>query len=385
MKWNWVLLTAALITLSDFARAGGQTSNSGVSPAPNGEVRQGPSLGPSSRCEVTRNTSYVDENGVAHVTRIVPVPETVSGEARKLIGSDFWNHLEKADHPDGDSPETQLEKQRALADAAEDRLASEALKLYPDDITREIIAGVPVRVITPKDAPSQNNKRVLINLHGGGFVADWGSLTETIPIASLTRTRVISVLYRLAPEHPFPSAVDDATAVYRELLKTHKAANIGMYGTSAGAILTLETAANLRRLGLPMPGALGVFSGTGDLSRRGDTYSLFSVTGLAGPLDANSAPLFPEYVGKTSGRDPILSPLFGDLSDFPPVLLVSSTRDMLLSDTAIAHRALLRAGVPAQLMVFEALQHGFWNDPKLPESQEADRAMAHFFVVHLAE
>jgi epsilon-lactone hydrolase len=328
------------------------------------------------------DTSYVDAHGAAHITRVVPVPQTVSPQAQKLIGSDFWNDTDHRGEPE--SAGKKLARERALADATEERLANEALSLYPVTVTRVIIAGVPVRVITPKGVSAETDRRVLINLHGGGFVADWGSLTESIPIASLTRTKVISVLYRLAPEHPFPAAVDDATAVYRELLKTYEPSAIGMYGTSAGAILTLETAANLRRLAVPLPGALGVFSGTGDLTRRGDTDSIFSVTGLAGPLDEDRGSFLQEYIGKACRRNPVLSPLLGDLSGFPPSLFLSSTRDMLLSDTAIAHRAFLRAGVAAQLIVFEALQHGFWNDPMLPESQEADRDIAHFFDSHLA-
>jgi epsilon-lactone hydrolase len=78
---------------------------------------------------------------------------------------------------------------------------------------------------------------VLVNLHGGGFVGDSGSMLESIPIASLARTKVVTVLYRLAPEHRFPAAVDDVVAVYRELLKTHRPRKMALYRTSAGAVL----------------------------------------------------------------------------------------------------------------------------------------------------
>ena len=100
--------------------------------------------------------------------------------------------------------------------------------------------GVPVRVITPPGIPPNHAKRVLINLHGGGFNSDSGSLTESIPVAALSGTQVIAVLYRLAPEHKFPAAVDDAVAVYREVLKTHRPQDVGIFGTSAGAILTAQ-------------------------------------------------------------------------------------------------------------------------------------------------
>lgn len=331
-----------------------------------------------------RNSSYVDADGTAHITRVVPVPQTVSAEAQRLIASNFANCSAKDEAPAKPaSPEQVLAEERQLATETEERLGTEAEAIYPVEISSKVIAGVPVRVVNPKEGAHSHTQRILINLHGGGFVADWGSLTETIPIASLTHTKVISVLYRMAPEHPYPAALDDVTAVYREMLKTHKPVDIGIYGTSAGAILTAEVAARFRQVGLPLPGALGIFSGTGDLSQRGDTYSFFSVNGLTGPLEARSEPRFPEYVHDTNPRDPILSPLYADLHGFPPTLFLSSTRDMLLSDTAILHRAFLRAGVPAQLVVFEALQHGFWNDPKLPESHEADRIISDFFDSHL--
>lgn len=325
-------------------------------------------------CIPSANSTFVDGHGTAHVTRIVPVPATVSLAAQKLIGSNFANSA---------APPPSLEEGRAIANATEKRLAAQALAIFPATVHSAVIAGVPVRIIRPAIIPRNKAGRVLINLHGGGFVADWGSLTETIPIASLAGTEVISVLYRLAPEHPFPAAVDDAVTVYREVLKTHKPAQIAIYGTSAGAILTAEVTSKLRQLGLPLPGALGIFSGSGDLSQRGDSYSLFSVTGLAGPIESTDEPPFPAYVANTDRRNPILSPLYGDLRGFPPTLFLSSTRDMLLSDTAILNRAFLRAGVDTQFVVFEALQHGFWNDPQLPESREADRVIAHFFDTHL--
>jgi acetyl esterase/lipase len=87
-----------------------------------------------------------------------------------------------------------------------------------------------------------------------------------------------------------------------------------------------------------------------------------------------------DYVGKTDRKDPVLSPLFADLHGWPPNLLVTSTRDLLLSDTTIFHRALLRAGNDSQLVVFEALPHAFWYHFQLPETQDALELMAKFFA-----
>ena len=91
------------------------------------------------------------------------------------------------------------------------------------------------------------------------------------------------------------------------------------------------------------------------------------------------------YRGKTDVRDPVLSPLYSDLRGLPPTLFISSSRDLLLSGTTLLHRAYLRAGNDAQLVVFDALTPAFWNDPDLPESKEAAHLMANFFDTHLGK
>jgi acetyl esterase/lipase len=223
-----------------------------------------------------------------------------------------------------------------------------------------------------------------MNLHGGGFDTDSGSLTESIPIAYYTQVPVVAVLYRLAPEHPFPAAVEDAVSVYRELLKSHRPEQIAIYGTSAGAVLTAEVAVQLKRAGLPQPAALGIFSGVGDLARPGDSIHLYSLTGFSGYLPApNERPEMPAYVGHTSLTDPVLSPMYADLSGLAPALFVTSGRDLLLSGTADLERAFLRAGNDSRMMMFDGLPHAFWYNPDLPESIEANHAMAKFLLTHL--
>jgi len=137
-------------------------------------------------------------------------------------------------------------------------------------------------------------------------------------------------------------------------------------------------------LGLPMPAALGIFSGAGDFSRNGDSWAIFGLRGLSGHLDPPPAPpLLPYYSGAADPRDPVLSPIFSDLHGMPPTLFITSGRDLLLSGTANLHRAYLHAGVDARLVLFDALPHAFWLDPLLPESIEANHMMADFFVQHL--
>jgi len=317
-----------------------------------------------------RDSSFIDAQGTAHVTRIVPLPTTVSPQAQKFLARPT---------SDANAPQT-LAARRSGTDRWQAGAGAAFKAVYPVNLATTTVAGVPVRVITPLTIPAAKRGRLLINLHGGGFNSDSGSLTETIPVASITQTRVVAVLYRLAPEHPFPAAVEDAVAVYREELKTHRAADMAIYGTSAGAILTGEVAVKLKQLGLPLPGALGIFSGFGDFSQHGDSQSMYALNGLSGHLDPPTpGPDSPGYVGKTNPRDPVLSPLYADLRGLPPTLFITSERDMLLSGTTILHRAFLNAGDDAHLIVFEGLPHAFWNDVHLPESKEADQDMANFF------
>jgi acetyl esterase/lipase len=241
-------------------------------------------------------------------------------------------------------------------------------------VEASIIAGVPVRIIYPKGITALGKGPVLLNLHGGGFQVDSGSLTETIPIAALTGMPVVAVLYRLAPEHPYPAALDDALAVYQALEKDRKASQIAVYGTSAGAVLSGELLAKLTSLKKPMPAALGFFSGSADLSTSGDSESWTPLpTG-----EKSLAAAIAGYVGKTDPADPILSPAHSDLSGFPPTLLVSSTRDSLLSGTSIFGRALIERGVDARLVVFDGLPHAFWAYMDIPESAQANKLMAKF-------
>jgi len=334
-----------------------------------------PALAAQSTPAPPQDSAAFDPDGTGHITRVIPMPATISPEAQK------W--LESLNQQKVGPPET-LAERRTHTDAWRKMDSAEARKLYPVNVEETTTAGVRTDIITPVSGAASN--RVLINLHGGGFNSDSGSLIEGVPIENLAKIKVVSVYYRLAPENPFPAAVDDVVAVYKELLKAYPPHDIGIFGTSAGAILTCEVAVRLKQLGLPLPAALGIFSGLADFSRVGDSRQLFTLNGLPGrmePVDPNHLP-DDQYVGKTDRKDPVLSPLFADLHGMPPSLLVTSTRDILLSDTATLHRALLRAGDDAHLVVFEALPHAFWYHFQLPETQEALALMAKFFDAKLA-
>lgn len=298
-------------------------------------------------------------------------PETLSPEARATLAA-----LTAAPQPEG-MPD--IAQARQFAEMVQAQIGAEQQKTYPVTVAGEVIAGVPVRRIARSDGQVDRAK-VLMNLHGGGFATDSGSLTENIPIAALTGIEVLAVLYRFAPEHPWPAAVDDALAVYKALLARYDSRDIGVYGTSAGAVIGPQLMMRLQAESLPLPGVLGVFSGEPDLTGTADSLNIFarSVEALAltGAKDA--------YVGAADPRDPSLSPIFGDLSAFPPTLCLSSGRDILLSGTCNLARALGDAGVPSELVVYDGLPHAFWAYVLAPESDDAFRRMSAFLARHLS-
>ncbi len=318
--------------------------------------------------KINANHALTEVDGTVRMQRVVPLPQDLSAEAKAWLSRPMTT--------DGNVPQT-IEQRRAGLDGSQERHRDELLAMFPVTVKNSSMAGVAVRDVAPTTI--KHKDRVLICLHGGGFNADSGSYSESIPVAGLTGIRVVSVLYRLAPEHPFPAGVDDVITVYKELLKTYKPSRIGIFGSSAGAGLTLQAAVKMKQLNMPMPAALGPFSAPASMAEAGDSRSLYNTDGLRGYVPFPNGILDTEYVGKTDPRDPVLSPIYADLHDMPPTLFITSERDLLLSATSSLSRAFIRAGNQSQLIVFEGLPHCFWNNSALPESHEAWGYMAGFF------
>lgn len=261
------------------------------------------------------------------------------------------------------------------------------IEQYPTQRSTRTIAGVPVEEFVPQDADPD---RVLINLHGGAFCsgAVHVSRIESAPLAHRGGFRIVSVDYRQGHEHTYPAATEDVVAVYRDLLTHYAPGQIGIYGGSAGGMLTAQVTAWLVRHGLPVPGAVGIFgAGTGGAG-DGDYFS--AIGNGKTPPDQIISRLADGDVGYFSTAepdDPCVDPTLAPVefrAQFPPTLLITGTRAIDLSPALNTHRALCRAGVDASLHVFDGLGHCFYYTAGTPEAQDAYETMIRFFRKNLS-
>src|SRR5277367_1100182 len=287
--------------------------------------------------------------------KALPAPTAdISPGMQAFVGAPLnpsWNKLWKTG-----------EEARAFAD----NQAADTVKTIPALLARQhvkseasTIDGVRVHILTPDD----------IIMAGDGHY------------------KVISVDYRMPPEAYFPAAVDDAVTVYKSVLRDTPAKNIGVFGTSAGGALTLELVLRAREQGLPAPGALGAGTPMSDATKTGDSfYTNEKVDNILVSRDGFCDAATVIYAKGHDLKDPLISPVYGDMHGFAPTILTTGTRDLLLSNTVRVHRKLRRAGVEATLQVYEGQSHAQYEfDDTLPESKEAFGEIASFFGAHLGK
>ena len=244
------------------------------------------------------------------------------------------------------------------------------------------VADVPVLRISGAAKPDAD--RVLIHLHGGGYITGSTRGNASIPtqIAIASGMDVVSVEYRLAPEHPFPAALDDVMAVCERLLVDHSPAHVGLFGESAGGGLAAATALRLRDDGKPLPAALALIAPFADLTGSGASMTFND--GVDPDLDWNSlAPGAAAYAADREPTHPYLSPVFADYSGLPPMLVQAGGLEVLLDDAIRIGHGAEEAGVDVTLDVRDGLWHCWHFDPALPESQRACASIAGFFHEHL--
>jgi monoterpene epsilon-lactone hydrolase len=273
--------------------------------------------------------------------KTIPVPSDVSPQLQAVIAQPLTNGW--------NTPPTTPEGWKQLSDRLDIGIAAQvgpmAQRLHVK-IEQGTIDGVKVYRVTPETIPARNAKRLLIHLHGGCYVLNGNeaALTEAVLMAGISHMRVISVNYRMPPEAYYPAALDDAMTVYKAALKMTTPKDIGVFGSSAGGALTLEMMLRAKQEHLPMPGAIAVGTPMADLVDQGDSAQTNALVDnvLVSPNGfCEAAAVF--YAHGHDLADPMLSPLNGDFHGFPPAILTTGTRDLLLSNTVRTHQKLLQS------------------------------------------
>jgi epsilon-lactone hydrolase len=300
--------------------------------------------------------------------------------ARPGLQSRFWRVMTRLLFRYGANPALPPEVRRRRMD----RLLGTVRLPRGTRVEPVMAGGVPAEWIVP---PGVETDAVLLYLHGGGYAA--GSfVTHRLvaeKVAQAASVRALLPAYRLAPEHHFPAAVDDAVAVYRWLIQEHGAdpARVVVAGDSAGGGLTISLAVSARHAGVPLPAALVCVSPWTDLAGTGESMRTkagidpcFTPEGLY--LQAR------EYLGDADPTHPLASPLYADLRGLPPLLVQVGEDELLLDDARRLVERARAAGVDAALEVWPGLWHIFATQGTFPESREAMRRLGHFLRRHVA-
>ena len=260
-----------------------------------------------------------------------------------------------------------------------------AQPLPPDvTVTAAELGGVPTAEITVEGIEPRH---VVLYFHAGVYVMGEASLTAELAsqVGRRTQANVISVDYRLAPEHPYPAAVDDALAAYEALLDDGIAlSDIAFAGESAGGGLAVATLVNARDHGLPLPAAAFVMSPHADLTLAGTSME---TKGELDPLLSREA-LRPRVADYTAGQDAalgLISPIFADLSGLPPLIIQAGTHEVLLDDAVRLARQAATADVELTLDITPGVPHVFQAyHPILDEAAAALDRAGRLLSAHLA-
>lgn len=317
--------------------------------------------------------------GVSVPARFIPTPQSVSPEAQAFLSRGLDIKPPQIDHSDKQGWRdyiAQVERYILV-------MGAERAKAHPATISEHKLSAVTLYEVTPDTLSVKYQDKVIYHIHGGAFITGGGrSAAYTAqPVASVTGMRSFSIDYRMPPDHPFPTGLEDALEGYQFLLKRYAPANIVIEGSSAGANIAAAVILKARDAGLPMPGACVLHTAGVDMTHSGDTFATNAIIDVV--LRSPQHETLRLYSNDHDPRDPYLSPVFADFSKgFPPSLFISGTRDLLLSSTVMMHRAMRRAGLEAELHVFEAMPHGGFGHAT-PEDNERLIETAHFIHRHI--
>jgi acetyl esterase/lipase len=324
------------------------------------------------------------DDGPLHLTRTIPVPTSVSPEAQAAIAMGSATVTNRLANPELYPALDDNAGWKARIAEMDNHIAMGfGMREHAIDATFETIQvdGVDVFLIAPAGADASDDAPVLFDIHGGALIAGGGDACRMMSTGNAARTGLPtwSVDYRMPPDHPYPTPLDDCLAVYRALLEVKAPERIVVAGGSAGGNLAAALMLKARAVGLPMPACLLLITPEVDLTESGDTFT--TNEGVDYVLVRRLTDSIALYANGHDLEDPYLSPLFGDVSGFPPTFLQSGTRDLFLSNTVRFHRKLRAANVDAELHVWEAMPHGGFFGA--PEDAELGAEIRKFLAKHL--
>lgn len=304
----------------------------------------------------------------------VPPPPGISEPAKEA-----WTKQAQLPLP-ADDP-AKLAAVRKFSAAAEEGAVARIASTH--SLEDRTINGITTLWVTPRAV--RHPDKAMIFIHGGAWIVN--SRRTQLPLQAAVADDlgmpVISLEYRLAPEHPYPAALDDVVAAYTGIVEELAPSNVGIFGTSAGGGLTLASLLRLKAEGLPLPAAAAPLCPGADMTHSG---YLFSAVGLNDPVlsphDIDVA--MRAYVGSANARDPLVSPVFGDYTGSPPLFLLATTAEVIGSDAIRVAQNARAAGVATTLYVSDGMWHvPIGNATGIPEVQRAYDRLVDFLREHL--
>lgn len=320
----------------------------------------------------------LSHGSISFEARSIPLPETISAEARAHMV------MMAAPRPlPSYPPATDKDAWRRYI-AAQAEMMSQMVAARAAQVSGKVettsLNGVSVYHAVP-NAPDEVRKRcVCMDLHGGALVFGGGESCKMMAGVTAERfgVQVYSVDYRMPPDHPYPAAVEDCLSVYRSLLAKFDASDIVVSGSSAGGNLAAATVLRARDEGVAMPAGVVLLTPMSDLTEAGDSFE--TMRDLDVVLRRRLYECGALYADGQNLKSPYISPNFADYTKgFPKTFFQTGTRDLFLSNTVLLHRAMRRAGIEADLHVWEAMPHGGFGGQS-PEDRDVTAELRRFLA-----
>lgn len=313
------------------------------------------------------------------------IPTTISKEAKIML--DSWTIEDRntgANLPKHDAPISVWEERQQEFQIEAEKPLAKLLEVYQPNVETIFLDGIRAIDIKPKNY--QESDKVIIYIHGGAFVfypADV-TLLSSIPLADVSKLRIIAIDYTLAPQAKFNQILDEVITAYKAVLENYKAEHIAVYGDSAGGTITVGAILKMRDLKINLPSSVVLWSAWLDLDEIGDSYHTLKDTDPTLIYKGFLENCAEAYAPRKEWKNPYVSPVYGDYSkDFPPTLIQVGSKEIFLSNSLRMYRQLKENHKEVELDVYEGMWHVWQGHYDIPESKIAVKNTKKFIYKHL--